>query len=216
MLTVEQLDALYSNRQYEKTKGLRYNWNYAGSVVGNPHFSASDIKIDGKPWEQGQLILKIIIWMFKRVFISQEIGEFKHAVINRILNSSLGNDFDICVLIGRNMKWIEAKSTKMEYVKQFTIDFISKTNIQLIIFDTIKITDKDERRIFMEEFVYKINCVFSNLIAKLMKDNSLISKSDYILFLEKHQKYLTEHFQKQLFSGNLFSVNQIGYQMEET
>jgi hypothetical protein len=215
MLTIEQICSLRNNRQYKETRSITYNWKYSATIVGSPNFCISDLKIDGKPWEHGNLILKIFIWMSKRFFISHEIGEFRNAVIERILDSSLRDDFDICILIKSNMKWVEAKSTKMEYIRKITEEFVTDSKIQLIIFNIINITEKNERKIFIDEFINKINCVFDNTIAELMKIDILHSRNDYILFLETHSQYLTKHLREKQFEGNLTGDINV-FEIEET
>ena len=202
-MTSEQLCVLRDNRQYKKTKKLKYNWKYSREVVTDPYFSVLDIHIDGKSWNQLDLIRKIIIWMGKRYFISREICEFRNAVIERILDSSLGYDFDIDTFIRPKMKWIETKSKKIEYLKRLTIEFVTDSENESLFFNIAKITDENEKKRFMDELIEKINHVFNNKIADIMKKIILSSEMDYILFIRINEQFVTEHLKKQQLEGNL-------------
>jgi len=203
IMTVEQICFLCNIPQYKETRGIRYNWKYSGEIVDNINFSISDLHISGKSLNQLNLIIKIFICIFKRIFISLEIGEFRNTIIEKILDSSLGYDFDICALIRPNMKWIEAKSDKIDYIRQITIKFVTDAKNQVLFFNIIEITDENERKKFMEKLIEKINHVFDNKIADLMKNVILTNENDYNLYIKTNKPFLTEHIEKHQLEGNL-------------
>ena len=87
-------------------------------IVTEPTFSIKiDLSKDGKPWEQWGLIWKIIVFLFNRFIIAKEIGTFRNEIIEKILDSSIDDNFDICSLITPNLKWVSRKSDKMVHIK---------------------------------------------------------------------------------------------------
>ena len=206
MLSNEQILILRKDPFYKKTRGIRYNWKYSKAIVSAPYFSLKvDISKNGIPWEQWGLFWKIIIFLFNRFIISKEIGIFRSEAIERILDNSIGDDFDICTLITPNLKWVSQKSEKMIHIKNFTIKFITDSEVQLSIYNSSRINEND-RIEFLKNLQHKIDCIFDYTIALLMKDDSVASQKDLERFMEMHRDTLTSFFRKQSHTGNLFIV----------
>ena len=55
----------------------------------------------------------------------------------------------------------------------------------------------------MDELIEKINHVYNNKIADIMKKITLSSEMDYILFIRINERFVTEHLKKQQLEGNL-------------
>ena len=214
MIPAEQILILRNDPFYKKTRGIRYNWRYSKDVVAAPNFSIKiDISKDGKPWEQWGLIWKVIIWLFKRFFISKEIGRFRNEAVERVLDDSLGIDFDVCSLITHDLKWISAKSEKMLHIKNFSTKFITDLEVELCIYRIAGIANGN-RQAFMDQFRYKLNCIFDNTIALRMKEDYISSRHDFERFVEVHEPTLINLFKERSQKGNLTNISSDIQRME--
>ena len=207
LLSVEQILVLQKDPFYKKTRGIRYNWKHSKTIVSAPAFSIKlDVIVDGKPWEQWKLFWKIFVFLFNRFIISKEIGVFRNNALERILNSSIGDNFDICSLITPNLKWISRKSEKIAHMKNFILIYITELDVQLCIYNSVGLSGS-KRDEFIEKLHHKINCVFDYTIALLMKDASIASRKEFDRFIEMHGYTLTSFFKEHGHTGNLFTVS---------
>ena len=207
MLTTKQLRTLQGNCQYKMGKCIFYKLIYARPIVTKFGFSVRDLKINGEPWEQAVLFSKFIVWVFKNFYIAYEIGFVRDEVIEKILDSSIGEEFDICIFIYPNMKWLEAIDEKIEFMHKITKRYLTNIKIQSIIYKIIKVNDQTDRQTFLTKLEHKIDCVFHNTIANIKRNNYLETKSDYNTYIKKYRSYITGHMNENHNNGNLFSVN---------
>jgi hypothetical protein len=207
MMTAEQLCSMCNSPQYKKTKGCLYNFKYSKEVVASPNFSFSDLLINGIPGNQVNFISSISIlifkWIFRKNIISKELGEIRNSIIEVILNSSLVDNFDISVFMHSKMNWIKDNREKLEYMKDLTMKFTADINIQLLLFRTMNITTETERNVFMKDLNNKINYIFDNKIAEVMKGIILNSEIEYNKYFKTHNKTLSEHIINNGRAGNL-------------
>jgi len=215
MLTTEELRTLQGDCRYKIGKCIFYKLKYARPIVTKRDFSVKDLKINGEPWEQAELFIKFIVWTFKKCYIAYEIGSVRDAIIEKILDYSTGDDFDICIFIYTGMKWLEAKDEKIEHLHKITKQYLTDIRMQSIIYKIIKVDNRIERQAFLNKVEHKIDCVFHNTIANLKRINYLDTENEYNLYIKKHRPFITEHMNKNLINGNLFSVNRINYELEE-
>jgi hypothetical protein len=101
------------------------------------------------------------------------------------------------------MKWVEANGLKMDYIRRFTEEFVTNSEIQRIIFNAIGITNNDDQKYFMDQFIEKINIVFRKQIAEYMKAEALRSQDEYNRYLKTYTPYITQNIERQQLWGNL-------------
>jgi hypothetical protein len=216
MLTAEQICSLTKHKQYKKTKGIRYNWKNSNGIVSLPEFSMFDISIGGKPWMQAAIFWKILVFLFKRCIIAREVGHYRNAVIERIIDSSIGEDDDICDLMTPGMKWVAADSRKMAQIKSITSRFIKDPKNQQIFFEAARLGSNPlQRKDFIDNIVDKLNRVFDNKIADLQRKVYIENGLAYMAFIADRQGYIGKHMAKNFSTGNLATVAQDVLETEE-
>ena len=205
MLSVSQINKLRDNKEYKKTKGVMYNWEQSKAVCSSEDFSISvDIWVNGVSYKQLHMLGKVMIWFSKRLTIAKEIGKYRNKVIERILDSSIPDDFDICDLITPDYKWVANKVHKLNHIKIFTTDFITDSRIQVIMFDILDYSESDvhKKKIFMSSLLEKTNELFNQKIKSLLWQESISAHHEYI----KYAEYLQEKMIQNQTSGNLVTV----------
>lgn len=206
MLTVEQIKLLNDNKEYKKTKCLIYNWKESKGIVASPDFSMEDFSIDGKKWSQITFIHKIAVWMFKRVIIANEIGEYRNIVVERLLDNSQSDDLNICGLIGPGMKWVAPEYKKIEQVKNIVSRFITDPNIKRIIFQTVDMNSEAERLQFVNALTEKIKKMFFVAEHHILDTTRLSSQFDYEFYLQAFGNEHCTELLREFSAGNLATI----------
>ena len=210
MLSIEQINKLNDKKEYKKTRGLKYNWKFSKSVRSSKDFSISiDISLDGVPWQYLNMASKVLIWIIKGFIISEEIGRFRNDLVDRLLDSSIHDDFDICSLITPDYRWVSASAHKLKQLKSFVIAFISDRKIQMMIYDVLEYTEahRTNREELINSAIHKIESLFSNKIALLLKERVISTRHEFEEFFENNHDTLTQQQSRSQISGNLFTVD---------
>jgi hypothetical protein len=208
LLTAEKISQLKNNKQYKKTMGRKYNWKYSKAIVSLPDFSMElEFIKRGVSLKQLNFMYKGIIWVFKRAIISKEIGLFRNAFLERLLNSTLEYDFDICNLMTPDMMWISCEIKKLEIIRKILIQFITDSDIQKILFKIAKIDSDEERKHFIHSINEKMESIFDNKFDELEHDSSVSNELEYIKYLHRRERKLIKKYEKNALTGNFFTVN---------
>lgn len=208
MMSPEQLNILKNNKQYKKTKGIKYNYKYSKGVICSSEFSITIyFTVEGQTWNQLHLVKKIVLWLFKRIFIAKEIGVYRNSVVERVLDSSQDNGLNICTLMTSDMKWISPDAKKLKQLRNIALSFISEVSIELLIFNIKGLTESEKRLDFMNKFKEKIIQVFDRSIENLLKCAVVKSKEDYNRFLITNQYELCNDILQSYTEGNLFNIS---------
>lgn len=209
MFSAEQISELKANKKYKKTRGVCYNWQFSRSVRSSRDFQIGiDISVDGVPWQYLFFLSKFVIWMFKGVIISHEIGKYRNDVVERIIDSSIPINFDIGVLITDNYKWVSESSHKLEQIRRFVKTFITDSEIQVLLYTTLELNRQDDRQKLLLNLFTRVDAMFNQKITDILKKRHISSERDYNDYLVDNCQSLVMLQQMNQASGNLFTVQE--------